>query len=73
MGTMRSVRCSQRARVKIMRETATMRNAFKMTVVFGATIASLLSGCGKKDDSISQAEKKDKEKPSIAETKAIAE
>ena len=33
----------------------------------------LLSGCGRKDDAITQAEKKDKYKPSIAETKAIAE
>jgi hypothetical protein len=33
----------------------------------------LLAGCGKKDDPINQAEKKDKDKPGIAETKAIAE
>jgi hypothetical protein len=34
---------------------------------------SLLAGCGKQDDPITQAEKKDTDKPSIAETKAIAE
>ena len=33
----------------------------------------LLAGCTKKNDAISQAEKKDKDKPGIAETKAIAE
>ena len=33
----------------------------------------LLPGCSKKDDPITQAEKKDKDKPGIAETKAIAE
>src|ERR1044071_4238536 len=32
-----------------------------------------LGGCGKKDDSINQAEKKDKDKPGLAEIKAIAE
>ena len=47
--------------------------AVSIGVVFLALVASLLSGCGKKDDTISQAEKKDKDKPSIAETKAIAE
>jgi hypothetical protein len=36
-------------------------------------IAVVLAGCGKKDDTISQAEKKDQDKPSIAETRAIAE
>ena len=34
---------------------------------------TLFIGCGKKDDAITQAEKKDKDKPDIAETKAIAE
>ena len=33
----------------------------------------LLGGCGKKDDPITKAEKKDTDKPSIAETKVIAE
>ena len=47
--------------------------AVRHGVVFLALVGSLLSGCGKKDDTISQAEKKDKDKPSIAETKAIAE
>jgi hypothetical protein len=34
---------------------------------------ALLAGCGKKDDPIAKAEKKNTDKPSIAETKAIAE
>jgi hypothetical protein len=33
----------------------------------------MLAGCGKKDDPITKAETKDKDKPGIAETKAIAE
>src|SRR5437016_1283413 len=42
--------------------------------VLGIAIGlGLLAGCGKKDDPINQAEKKDKDKPGIAETKAIAE
>ena len=48
----------------------------KWTVLLLAT-ATLFAGCGKKDDPIAQAEKKDVAKgvpaPSIAETKAIAE
>jgi hypothetical protein len=35
--------------------------------------AAFLSSCGKKDDPIAKAEKKDRDRPSIAETKAIAE
>ena len=35
--------------------------------------SGLLAGCGKKDDPIKQSEKKDNDKPGIAETKAIAE
>jgi hypothetical protein len=42
-----------------------------------AAVAALVAGCGKKDDTISQAEKKDESKgiaaPGIVETKAIAE
>jgi len=49
------------------------RHTFFALGFYGAVIASLLSGCGKKDDAISQAEKKDKDQPSIAEVKAIAE
>src|SRR6266850_1917268 len=42
--------------------------------VLGIAIGlGLLAGCGKKDDPINQAEKKDKDKPGIAEAKAIAE
>jgi len=48
----------------------------KWTAIFAAA-AALIAGCGKKDDPITQAEKKDVAKgvaaPSIAETKAIAE
>jgi hypothetical protein len=48
----------------------------KWTAIFAAT-AMVIAGCGKKDDPITQAEKKDVAKgvaaPSIAETKAIAE
>src|SRR5947207_15908066 len=46
-----------------------------LMLLFAAT--TLVAGCGKKDDSVAQAEKKDAAKgvaaPSIAETKAIAE
>ena len=46
-------------------------------VLYGTLVLALLAGCGKKDDAITQAEKKDVAKgvaaPSIAETKAIAE
>ena len=42
--------------------------------VLGIAIGlGLLGGCGKKNDPINQAEKKDKDKPGIAEIKAIAE
>jgi hypothetical protein len=42
--------------------------------VLGIVIGlGLLAGCGKKDDPITKAEKKDTDKPGIAETKAIAE
>jgi len=48
----------------------------KWTAIFAAA-AALIAGCGKKDDPIAQAEKKDAAKgiaaPSIVETKAIAE
>jgi hypothetical protein len=50
---------------------------FLRWTVLCAAALSLIAGCGKKDDAISQAEKKDVAKgvtaPSIAETKAIAE
>jgi len=46
---------------------------FIAIVLCGAILAPLFGGCGKKDDTISQAEKKDKDKPGIAEVKAIAE
>jgi hypothetical protein len=36
-------------------------------------VAAPVSGCGKKEDGISKAEKTEKDRPSIAETKAIAE
>jgi hypothetical protein len=50
---------------------------FLRWTVLCAAALSLIAGCGKKDDAISQAEKEDVAKgvavPSIAETKAIAE
>jgi hypothetical protein len=53
------------------------RRRFINGVLVSAIAVSLLAGCGKKDDAVSQAEKKDATKgiaaPSIAETKAIAE
>jgi hypothetical protein len=49
----------------------------KLNLSDAALILSLaltvLTGCGKKDDPITKAEKKDTDKPGIAETKAIAE
>lgn len=49
----------------------------KWLAVVAAAAAALLAGCGKKDDPIAQAEKKDAAQgiawPGIAETKAIAE
>jgi hypothetical protein len=47
-------------------------NLFGAALVVGLTLAGV-AGCGKKDDPITKAETKDKDKPSIAETKAIAE
>ena len=53
------------------------RSAFLKWVVLCAAATILIAGCGKKDDAISQAEKKDVAKgvaaPSIEQTKAIAE
>ena len=53
------------------------RSAFLKWVVLSAAATILIAGCGKKDDAISQAEKKDVAKgvaaPSIEQTKAIAE
>jgi uncharacterized lipoprotein YajG len=43
------------------------------TILAAALAALLLTACATKNDTISQAEKADKAKPSIAETKAIAE
>ena len=39
----------------------------------GITTAVLLAGCTRKNDAISQAEKTEKDRPSIEQTKAIAE
>jgi len=51
-------------------------NLFRATLVIGLALA-VVAGCGKKDDAVTQAEKKDATKgvaaPGIAETKAIAE
>ena len=52
-------------------------NLLGFGVAFAVAAALLIAGCGKKDDSIAQAEKKDVTKgvptPGIAETKTIAE
>jgi hypothetical protein len=48
------------------------RSFFSGVLGFAIGLA-MLAGCGKKDDPITKAEKTDKDKPSIAETKAIAE
>jgi hypothetical protein len=42
-------------------------------VVVSSLAAAFLPGCGKKDDAVSKAEKTEKDRPSIAEIKAIAE
>src|SRR5215467_2100526 len=59
--------------VKMKRQTST---ALRRAALF-VLATTLIVGCGKKDDSITQAEKKDAAKgvtaPSIAEVKAIAE
>ena len=49
------------------------RGEFVGGMLVGAMALSLLAGCGKKDDPISQAEKTEKDRPGIAEIKAIAE
>lgn len=42
-------------------------------VLVFVVILGIVAGCGKKEDAISKAEKTEKDRPSIAETKAIAE
>ena len=53
------------------------KSVFYQAAVCGVLVAVLMSGCGKKDDAITQAEKKDAAAgvpvPGIAEVKAIAE
>src|SRR5437588_9722678 len=63
-----------------MSKAAAVRTGFPAWARWAAivvTAAGLIAGCGKKDDPIAQAEKKDVAKgmaaPGIAETKAIAE
>src|SRR6266576_2654925 len=63
-----------------MSKAATVRTGFSAWARWAAivvTAAALIAGCGKKDDPIAQAEKKDVAKgvaaPSIEQTKAIAE
>jgi hypothetical protein len=43
------------------------------TIAVCSVVGFLFNGCGMKNDAISNAEKTDKDRPSIAETKAIAE
>src|SRR5262245_28920431 len=54
-----------------------MRMRLKKALALGCIAAALLAGCGKKDDSISQAEKKDVAAgvpaPNVGEVKSIAE
>ena len=50
-----------------------MKQNLLSTVLAMGIALTVVAGCGKKDDPIAQAEKKDKDKPGIAETKAIAE
>ena len=49
------------------------RKTFLNGTLAAAIAVTFITGCGKKDDAITKAETKDKDKPSIAETKAIAE
>jgi len=50
-----------------------MKHNLLGTVMAAALAMTVIAGCGKKDDPITKAEKKDTDKPGIAETKAIAE
>src|SRR5215831_11581756 len=50
-----------------------METRFIEGAVAIATAAILFNGCAPKNDSVTQAEKGEKNRPSIAETKAIAE
>ena len=52
-----------------------MKNINKIIggLLLSVVVAGFFSSCGKKDDPIAKAEKKDSDRPSIAETKAIAE
>ena len=50
-----------------------MKHKLLGTVLVAGLALAVIAGCGKKDDPIAKAEKKDTDKPGIAETKAIAE
>jgi hypothetical protein len=50
-----------------------MKHKLLGRVLFAGLALAVVSGCGKKDDPIAKAEKTDKDKPGIAEIKAIAE
>jgi hypothetical protein len=54
------------------RQVSRSRHALGNAVLCGAVVVALLAGCSK-NDSISRAERTEATKPSIAETKAIAE
>src|SRR5574338_537021 len=56
-----------------MRTMEAFRHTFTKAALAGAVAATLIVGCATKKDTISQAEKTQKAKPGIAETKAIAE
>ena len=51
----------------------TFRAGTLSVAILGTLVATLFFGCARKNDAISKAEKTDATKPSIAETKAIAE
>ncbi len=50
-----------------------MKTTFKRNFIVAAFAAALFTGCATKKDAVAQAEKTDKDKPGIEETKAIAE
>src|SRR5881398_369597 len=50
-----------------------MKTARTQNLIAGALAATLITGCATRNDTISQAEKTEKDRPGIGETKAIAE
>ena len=52
---------------------SSLRQVILSSVIFGTVVLSIFGGCATKNDAISRAEKTEKDRPGIAETKAIAE